>query len=73
MHPQRATFVLPTRLEPGDKVPMGRGPWAVVARVQPALGRPPLSGPAVVIESRKGRRRKVPRDQPLRAIRSPVT
>lgn len=69
VHPQKAVFVLPTRLYPGDKVPMGRGPWAVVERVVPAKGRPPATGPAVVIEAAGGRAAKVPRDLPLRARR----
>lgn len=70
MSSNRAVFALPETLRPGDKVPCGRGPWAVVERVVPALGRPPRDGRQVVIQTKGGRRsRKVPADLPLRVMR----
>lgn len=72
MHQMRAVLMLPSNLQPGDKIPVGRGPWAVVERVRPALGRPPTAGRCVVIEAKNGRRRKVVEDQFLRALRQPT-
>lgn len=69
MHPKKAVFVLPTKLEPGDKVPIGRGPWASVAQVRPARGRPANDGRRVIVHAEHGRQLVVPADRHVRAVR----
>lgn len=70
MHPQRAVFTLPTKLRPGDKVAIGRGPWASVSCVRPARGRPAKDGRRVIVLAEHGRQLKVPADQFLRVVRN---
>lgn len=70
MHPKKAVLTLPTKLHPGDKVAMGRGPWASVSRVRPAVGRPGRDGKRVIVEGEHGRQLVVPETRHLRVVRN---
>ena len=72
MHKLKARFALPKTVQPGDRVPAGRGPWAIVEGVERARGRQPQGQKRIsLILKNRNQRLNVPIDLPIRVLRNP--